>query len=70
MILTGEYDFIFCTSKCDQYSLEHPGVDDIFKDAKAFKAKVWPGAGHGLNFAKDAAGAFKEITDFLGVNGL
>ncbi|KAK4208203.1 Alpha/Beta hydrolase protein [Rhypophila decipiens] len=70
MILTGENDFIFCTSKCDQYGLEHPAVDAVFNQAKAFKATVWPGAGHGLNFAANAAGSFKEITDFLAANGL
>lgn len=49
--------------------IEHPAAE-IFAKAKAFKAISYPRAGHGLNFAKDATGAFRLITDFLGANGL
>lgn len=38
----------------------------LFKEkAKAYKAVSYPGAGHGLNFALNAAGAFKIILDFI-----
>ncbi|KAK0643896.1 Alpha/Beta hydrolase protein [Cercophora newfieldiana] len=68
MIISGKYDFIFCTSDCDDV-LENPGRK-YFANASAFKAVSYPGAGHGLNLHLNAAGSFKEITDFLGDNGL
>ncbi|KAK4454242.1 Alpha/Beta hydrolase protein [Podospora aff. communis PSN243] len=68
MIISGKYDFIFCTSDCDDV-LENPGRQ-AFANARAFKAVSYPGAGHGLNLHLNAAGSFKEITDFLGENGL
>jgi hypothetical protein len=49
--------------------IEHPSTE-IFANAKAFKAVSYPGAGHGLNFAANATGSFKIITDFLEENGL
>ncbi|KAK3316928.1 Alpha/Beta hydrolase protein [Apodospora peruviana] len=69
MILTGQYDFIFCTSLCTDEILTNSAAP-IFKDAKAFTAKAYPGASHGLNLAANAAGSFKLITDFLSANGL
>lgn len=68
MILSGEFDFIFCKSDCDG-ALEHPAAT-VFGKAKAFKAVSFPGAGHGLNLHLNAADSFKEITDFLSKNGL
>jgi pimeloyl-ACP methyl ester carboxylesterase len=52
MILTGQFDFIFCQSQCDDV-IEHPAAEMLGK-AKAFKAVSFPGAGHGINFSKNA----------------
>jgi hypothetical protein len=41
---------------------------DSFANAKAFKAVSYPKAGHGLNFALSAPGAFKIIIDFIDAN--
>jgi len=40
----------------------------LFDGAKAYKAVSYPGAGHGLNFALNAPGAFKIILDFINTN--
>ncbi|KAH9216272.1 Alpha/Beta hydrolase protein [Leptodontidium sp. 2 PMI_412] len=68
MVIAGQFDLIFCTGQCDQV-IEHP-AKEIFSHAKAFKAVSYTGAGHGLNFALNATGAFGLITDFLSTNGL
>ncbi|TVY75796.1 hypothetical protein LSUE1_G003867 [Lachnellula suecica] len=68
MVIAGQFDLIFCTGQCDDV-IEHPSAE-IFSKAKAFKAVSYPGAGHGLNFAANATGSFKIITDFLQENGL
>ncbi|KAK0620440.1 Alpha/Beta hydrolase protein [Immersiella caudata] len=68
MIISGKYDFIFCDSDCDDV-LENPGRQ-AFANSRAFTAVSYPGAGHGLNLHLNAAGSFKEITDFLRANGL
>ncbi|KAH6711756.1 Alpha/Beta hydrolase protein [Leptodontidium sp. MPI-SDFR-AT-0119] len=68
MVIAGQFDLIFCTGQCDQV-IEHP-AKEIFSHAKAFKAVSYTGAGHGLNFALNATGAFGLITDFLSSNGL
>jgi len=54
--------------RCDG-AIQHP-AQEIFSNAKAFKAVSYPGAGHGLNLAANATGAFQIITDFLGESGL
>jgi hypothetical protein len=54
--------------RCDTV-IEHP-AKEIFAKAKAFEAISFPGAGHGVNFARNATLAFKAIIDFLGANGL
>ncbi|KAK3353891.1 Alpha/Beta hydrolase protein [Lasiosphaeria hispida] len=68
LLITGQYDFIFCTSDCDG-ALETPAAQ-FFGKAKPFKAISYPGAGHGLNLHLNAAGAFKEILDFVAASGL
>ncbi|KAH6663738.1 Alpha/Beta hydrolase protein [Halenospora varia] len=68
MVIAGQYDLIFCTGQCDAV-IQHP-AQEIFSKAKAFKAISYPGAGHGLNFASNATGAFAAITDFLHESGL
>lgn len=47
--------------------MEHPAAE-ILSNAKAFKAVSYPKAGHGLNFALNAPGAFKIIFDFIKKN--
>ncbi|PVH74517.1 alpha/beta-hydrolase [Cadophora sp. DSE1049] len=68
MVIAGQFDLIFCTGQCDEV-IEHP-AKEIFSQAKAFKAVSYAGAGHGLNFALNATGAFELITEFLSTNGL
>ncbi|OAQ61842.1 alpha/beta-Hydrolase [Pochonia chlamydosporia 170] len=68
MIISGEYDFIFCTSDCNGV-LEFP-ASHIFSKSKAFKAVSYSGAGHGLNLHLNAVGAFQEVMSFLSCNGL
>lgn len=53
----------FCLCRCDDV-IEYPAAD-VFATAKDFKAISYPGAGHGLNFALNATGAYAEIFDFL-----
>ncbi|MCJ1409871.1 hypothetical protein MMC19_003955 [Ptychographa xylographoides] len=66
-IITGKYDFIFCTGNCDGV-IEHPAAE-IFAQAKTFEAISYPKAGHHSNFAFNAQGAYGNITDFRGRNG-
>ncbi len=54
--------------RCDGV-IEHP-EQEVFANARAFKAVSYAGAGHGLNLAANATGAFQIMTDFLGENGL
>ncbi|KAK3067862.1 hypothetical protein LTR53_014994 [Teratosphaeriaceae sp. CCFEE 6253] len=63
MVIAGQSDFIFCTGQCDGL-IEHPAAE-IFSNASSFRAVSYPHAGHALNFASNAAGAFREIFDFL-----
>ncbi|KAL7940582.1 Alpha/Beta hydrolase protein [Trichoderma barbatum] len=68
MVITGQYDFIFCTSQCDD--IIEPSAASVFKKAKHFKAVSYPGAGHALNLASNATGSFDIITDFMQQSGL
>ena len=67
-IITGEWDYDFCTSDCNGGALEEP-ARQIFSKAKAFKTVSYPDTGHGINLHLTAVGAFKEITDFLSASG-
>ncbi|KAI9673741.1 MAG: hypothetical protein M1829_003978 [Trizodia sp. TS-e1964] len=67
LIITGEKDFIFCASDCKGDVLSRPAAS-YFSGAKEFATYVQPGAGHGLNFAKNATGAYAVITDFVARN--
>ncbi|KAK3358291.1 Alpha/Beta hydrolase protein [Lasiosphaeria ovina] len=67
IIMSGQFDFIFCMSDCDDL-LENPG-EGVFSHAKSFKAVSFPGAGHGLSLHLNAAESFKNTTDFLASNG-
>lgn len=68
MVITGKYDFIYCTSACDD--ILEPAAAQVFAKAKTFKAVSYPGSGHGLNFALNATGAYEIMTDFLAESGL
>ncbi|KAL7904240.1 Alpha/Beta hydrolase protein [Trichoderma velutinum] len=68
IVIAGQYDFIFCTSQCDD--IIEPSAASVFKKAKHFKAVSYPGAGHALNLASNATGSFEIITDFLQKSGL
>lgn len=68
MLISGQYDFIFCTSQCDD--ILQPQAALVFEKAVDFKAISYPGSGHALNLASNARGAFKLIIDFLAKNNL
>lgn len=68
LLITGEYDFIFCNGYCTDV-LDSP-ADLIFGASKKFKSYVQPNMGHGMNLHKNATGYFGVVTDFLGANGL
>jgi hypothetical protein len=48
--------------------LEEP-AKEYYRNAK-YTAVMHPGASHNINLHKNATGAYKVITDFLGENGL
>ncbi|KAK2813287.1 hypothetical protein FQN50_000601 [Emmonsiellopsis sp. PD_5] len=68
MIITGEFDFLVCAGYCPG-ELEEPGKK-LFKGSRDFQPYVQPGAGHGMNFHKNATGGYRVIMEFLGRNGL
>ncbi|KAF2098390.1 alpha/beta-hydrolase [Rhizodiscina lignyota] len=67
LAITGELDYIVCDGSCDGI-FEEP-AKTYYKNAK-FTPYLQPGTSHHLNFATNATGAFKVITDFLASSGL
>lgn len=67
MVTAGEYDLGNCGGQC--YDTYTSGVaENIFKGSKALELYVHPGAGHGINFNKNATGSYESITSFLDRN--
>lgn len=67
MVLNGEFD-VLCGGYC-------PGLVDeqflpLFRAASVLDVRVHPGAGHALNFATNATGAYEAIVNFLDKTGL
>jgi len=60
--------FIDSICRCDDV-IAHPATE-IFANAASFKAISYPGAGHALNYALNASGAYDTILNYLGENGL
>ncbi|KAK3943290.1 hypothetical protein QBC46DRAFT_421654 [Diplogelasinospora grovesii] len=67
LLLSGEYDFIWCMSDCDGI-LDDDATADIFPDATPFQGTSYAGAGHAINYHLNALGAFNIISNFLGNN--
>ena len=68
LVISGEFDYILCGGYC-------PGelsasFDPLFTESKGFETYVQPAAGHGLNFHKNATGAFGVIFEYLEKNGI
>lgn len=68
LITTGEFDFAACSGECYSSFAQQP-LQIIFPQSRRLEAFVQPGAGHGVNFAKNATGFYNGITDFLGRAG-
>jgi hypothetical protein len=49
MILTGEYDFIFCTGYCSGILV--PGAEKTFPNSKDLQVYTQPDSGHGINLS-------------------
>jgi len=67
LVITGEYDFIFCTGYCP--GILEPGAVKTFPGSKSLEAYVQPDSGHGINLSLNATGSYGVITDFLKKNG-
>jgi hypothetical protein len=48
-VITGEYDFIFCTGYCGRILV--PGAQKIFPDSKDLEVYTQPGSGHAINLS-------------------
>ncbi|MCJ1331865.1 hypothetical protein MMC10_008557 [Thelotrema lepadinum] len=68
LLITGEYDFLFCDGYCVDV-LQEPAAQ-VFGASRAFKAYIQPGTGHVMNFHHNATGYYQVVTNFLEVNGL
>lgn len=67
LVLTGEYDFIFCTGYCGGILV--PDAEKTFPDSKGLEVYMQPDSGHGINLSLNATGSFGVIVDFLAKNG-
>lgn len=64
LLTTGEHDFLACGGHCApriQYGVQNA----TFSGAKKLETYLHPGAGHGVNFAKDVKVFYKVIVDFV-----
>lgn len=68
LVISGEYDFIVCGGYCPS-ELE-ASFAPLFSGAENFETYIQPLAGHGLNFAINATGAYGVIFKYLASNGL
>jgi hypothetical protein len=69
LVTAGEFDLAFCVGECHSTFAEQP-LGAIFPKSKLVESFVHPGAGHGVNFGKNATGFYAGISDFLGRAGL
>ena len=49
LVLTGEYDFIFCTGYCGGILI--PSAEKTFPDSKGLEVYMQPDSGHGINLS-------------------
>jgi hypothetical protein len=64
LVTTGEFDLLECGGEC--YSTFEIGKqEEIWKGASKLETYVHPGAGHGVNFNKNAKAFFDKIFDFI-----
>ena len=68
LVISGEYDFIVCGGYCAGELAA--SFAPLFGGAKDFETYIQPCAGHGLNFAINATGAYGVIFEYLARNGL
>jgi hypothetical protein len=61
-----DFDIGNCAGNCNSI-LEHLAAD-IFRTARAFEAVVYPGASHGINFNRNATGAYGIPMEFVTKN--
>jgi pimeloyl-ACP methyl ester carboxylesterase len=68
LVTTGEYDFAMCRGECYS-SFAGQRLESVFPKSRVLEAFVQPGAGHGVNFARNASGFYEGIGGFLGRAG-
>lgn len=64
LVTTGEYDLPACAGECKS-SFVTQTLKDVFPKSRLIKSFLHPGAGHGINFAKNASGFYENIASFL-----
>ncbi|KAJ5349502.1 hypothetical protein N7541_007229 [Penicillium brevicompactum] len=73
-VIDGENDIAFCGGACsyttDSSASIPAGVKAVFPKASAFTAYIQPETGHGINLHYNSTGAYQQINDFLGAQGL
>jgi hypothetical protein len=67
MLATGEYDVLSCGGNCARV-IEYGVQNATFPSAKAIETYLHPGAGHGVNFARNATTFFGKLTGFVDRN--
>jgi hypothetical protein len=59
LVITGEYDFIFCTGYCGGILV--PGAEKTFPNSKDLEVYMQPDSGHGINLSVSFNAAALEI---------
>lgn len=68
LVTSGEFDIAVCGGEC--YStFEQQNLTALFPKSRLLEGYVHPGAGHGINFGKNATGFYTVITEFLDKSG-
>ncbi|KAF2728929.1 alpha/beta-hydrolase [Polyplosphaeria fusca] len=66
LVTTGEFDILICSGECYSTYAPKAAKKEVFTGANRVETYILPGAGHGVNFAKNAMVAYKVIGTFLG----
>jgi pimeloyl-ACP methyl ester carboxylesterase len=64
LVTSGEFDMPFCGGECYSTFAEQK-LGDVFPKSRLPVSFVHPGAGHGVNFGKNATGFYEGISNFL-----
>lgn len=64
LVTAGEFDLAFCGGECHSTYAEQK-LNAVFPKSTLIDAFLHPGAGHGINFAKNATGFYAGISGFL-----